>query len=624
MPVMRERALTRPTHFAPDSRGAHATQGAGFKRAADAALPGSASRAKARRQTGQDDIGQALAPPQTVSGLLTLPDDILLTHLPPWLSADSSLAAIRPLVRLRSTCKQLYRRIPEPVDDWTFAFRFHASWNELARILKKKGLKPAQAVDEVRQACDDYREVLIVLREVPEILQDSALAAIAASTGLRALKLDVSNCPGINAKTLCSALQHVPEVVVSLQAKDNHWDEHFLTSLLDTVAQSECIDFLDLSSNNHAPDSCWGKATFKALDRMLRTNSSLETLDLSINRLRDEDINYIAEALALNQGITQLYLGKNLFEREGMRVLGQVLQMHGKVALLDVTGNVSKLKAAGALLEALHENQALTDLKLNGITTVAVPALLELLQHNTTLRTLDVSDIPCRFMRATGTKHQLTGAGADRLLQALCKRPELTSLTMQSVRIRDAAIVARLLCEDARLTHLDLCGSSMNDSDADIIAPALARNTSLRHLGLGNNSFKTEGLAVLAGAVATHPAIESLDLHGVAMTADGVRAVADALLPNHAGLKRMDLSDCTIDNAGAAVLASRLAQNSTLSSLALDDNCIGTKGAGILANALRSRPEALALGIRGNIDINAKAMLALQEVCAQELVQFDA
>ncbi len=277
-----------------------------------------------------------------------------------------------------------------------------------------------------------------------------------------------------------------------------------------------------------------------------------------------------------------------------------------------------------SLLEALHENQALTDLKLNGITTVAVPALLELLQHNTTLRTLDVSDIPCRFMRANGTKHQLTGAGADSLLRALCNRPELTSLTMQSVRVRDAAIVARLMCEDARLTHLDVCGSDMRDSDADIIAPALARNTNLRHLGLGDNSFETEGLAVLAVAVAAHPAIESLDLHGVAMTADGVRAVADALLPNHAGLKQMDLSDCTIDNAGAAVLASRLAQNSTLSSLALDDNCIGTKGAGILASALKGRPEALVLGIQGNIHINAKAMLALHEVCARELQQFDA
>jgi hypothetical protein len=100
-----------------------------------------------------------------------------------------------------------------------------------------------------------------------------------------------------------------------------------------------------------------------------------------------------------------------------------------------------------------------------------------------------VSDIPCRFMRATGTKHQLTGAGADSLLRALCNRPELTSLTMQSVR--DAAIVARLLCEDARLTHLDVCGSDMKDSnsDSDIIAPALARNTNLRHLGLGDNSF---------------------------------------------------------------------------------------------------------------------------------------
>jgi Ran GTPase-activating protein (RanGAP) involved in mRNA processing and transport len=69
---------------------------------------------------------------------------------------------------------------------------------------------------------------------------------------------------------------------------------------------------------------------------------------------------------------------------------------------------------------------------------------------------------------------------------------------------------------------------------------------------------------VLAVPVAAHPAIESLDLHGVALTAEGVRAVTDALLANHASLKHMDLSMCTIDNAGAAVLASRLAQNTTL------------------------------------------------------------
>lgn len=100
------------------------------------------------------------------------------------------------------------------------------------------------------------------------------------------------------------------------------------------------------------------------LCEVLKANTTLTSLSLSLNAIDDSGAKKIAQALKNNQNITTLDLQANQIGDEGAQALAQLLKVNENLTSLNLSNN--EIHAAGtlALLKALKANQSLTNLTL--------------------------------------------------------------------------------------------------------------------------------------------------------------------------------------------------------------------------------------------------------------------
>ena len=211
------------------------------------------------------------------------------------------------------------------------------------------------------------------------------------------------------------------------------------------------------------------------LTATLRVNTSISSLYLRCNSIRDEGANSLAQTLGENASLTSLDLGHNLIGAEGVNSLAQALRVNTSLSSLAMSFNSIGDEGAHSLAQALRENISLSslDLRCNSISAGGANSLAQALRENTSLSSLDLS-------------FNLVGAeGADSLAQALRVNTSLSSL--------------------------DLSYNSIGDRGAKSFAAALRVNTSLSSLDLGGNSIGDEGGKSLAAALSVRTSLSSLD-----------------------------------------------------------------------------------------------------------------
>ncbi|XP_015756490.1 PREDICTED: uncharacterized protein LOC107335955 [Acropora digitifera] len=142
----------------------------------------------------------------------------------------------------------------------------------------------------------------------------------------------------------------------------------------------------------------------------LKVNTSLTSLHLSGNRIKDEGAKSLSEALRVNTSVTSLDLNWNsitdegansLFEAlrikdEGANSLSEALRVNTSLTSLRLSGNQIKDEGAHSLSEALRVNTSLTSLGLNwnSIADEGANSLSAALRVNTSLTCLDLSRNP--------------------------------------------------------------------------------------------------------------------------------------------------------------------------------------------------------------------------------------
>eukprot|EP00899_Mesostigma_viride_P009369 jgi/Mesvir1/18433/Mv14298-RA.4 len=126
-------------------------------------------------------------------------------------------------------------------------------------------------------------------------------------------------------------------------------------------------------------------------------------------------------------------------------------------------------------------------------------------------------------------------------------------------------------------------GSSLHPA----LASALQRRQ-IRRLDLGDNDLGDAGIEVLASAIGKDAPLISVHLNGNAISKHGVAALADAFSHN-ATLQKLDLrGNALLGDKGAQALASGLALNTTLEQLDLSNCSISNAGALHITCALQS------------------------------------
>ncbi|CAK9100088.1 LRR and CARD domains-containing protein 3) (Nucleotide-binding oligomerization domain protein 3) [Durusdinium trenchii] len=350
------------------------------------------------------------------------------------------------------------------------------------------------------------------------------------------------------------------------------------TALAEALRSNETLESLDMNSNEI------GERGAEELAEALRVNKTLDTLDLGNNqqlgekrimRLGPKGLVPLAELLRRNRNrsLRHLALGNNNIGPDAIVFLAGVLKKNH--TLVDLSLNVNDVgdKGAEALGEALSSNSCLQrlDLSNNGIKAAGPSGAAEL--NNSCGAVLVLFGLAQLIMEL----NPIGVAGATVLMEVLRVHPALQFLDMRLTDLGNEGCiqVAEGLKVSQALQHLDLSYNQIYDRGGVALADALRQNRSLQDLLLRTNQLGDAGVIALADAIHKHRTLQS-----------GVAALARSLQKSKA-LLQLSLDLNCIKNQGAADLAQALTVNRSLLILRICSNEIGEQGAVALADALR-------------------------------------
>lgn len=162
------------------------------------------------------------------------------------------------------------------------------------------------------------------------------------------------------------------------------------------------------------------------------------------------------------------------------------------------------------------------------------------------------------------------------------------NLDQKFVNDEAAERLAEMVTGETHITELSLHHNGLSHTGVARLMHGLEKNGSLRRLDLRNNHLGCDGAAHICEWLTSNTGLEELNLSQCRVSDDGAGLIAVSLLTNHT-LRVLDLSfgfPNSVSEAGAAVIADALANNSVLQSLALESNVIADAGCEAICRAL--------------------------------------
>ncbi|KAF9962085.1 hypothetical protein BGZ72_010691 [Mortierella alpina] len=328
-----------------------------------------------------------------------------------------------------------------------------------------------------------------------------------------------------------------------------------------------------------------------ALAEVLKTNTTLTTLDLQSNSVGDIGAQALSEALQTNSTLTTLALNNNNIGDNGAQALAYALKTNKTLTTLSLEGNFIRFNGGLALSKSLKINLTLTTLYLDweSITFIRVEELTVALKTKSTLTTLEMGD------------KSIGDDGAKALAEALKTNSNVATLNLEgnSIGHDGAKALAEALKTNSTLTTLDLTSNKIGKDGAKALAEALKTNSTLNTLDLMDNSIKDDGAKAVGEALKINKTLTTLSLIKNSIKNDGAKAVAEALKTNMT-LTTLSLSNNPVGPNGAQALAEALKTNKVLTTLHLNWNNIGPNEAQALAETLKTNKTLTTLILDGN------------------------
>lgn len=195
----------------------------------------------------------------------------------------------------------------------------------------------------------------------------------------------------------------------------------------------------------------------------LGSNHSLRTLSLRQCGLSDHFVCKLMDSLSKHTTLTSLSLSSNALRQDSAESIATFLAKNPPLKMIDISENDINDQGGAAITRALKENTHLTDLRVdkNDLGESTGEGMLRLLEHNPTLTSIHVegNKIPYRLFRSisdTSSKHaDHWSQGSFGRLQAEVARLRIGELKLRKIdrQVVDACLLADHLSSE--LTQLD-------------------------------------------------------------------------------------------------------------------------------------------------------------------------
>ena len=363
---------------------------------------------------------------------------------------------------------------------------------------------------------------------------------------------------------LCDAFQSQPIEEEDEQESDDDFDDY----VDDDYDFNICDDFLDV---------------FPRIGQLF---------DLPLTkdeRMRAETVESVLNLISESDG------GDNKLtdtQKKMVQTLAVSFPIHKLVTFIDGSGMPRNMPT---LFEYLKSNSTLTLFSWHHACTEALQEAIEhVLQSKCTLKILDLMSISSEGMFwDTRNKHaHLTAI----LARALCSNCTLTHINLRCRTIRSpgASEIAKALQSNLTLTHLNLHGNTIDNCGAEDLAQALQSSCALKYLDLSHNEIGDQGAVALAKALESNRTLTYLDLEH--WDVPGFNSIKELSF----SLRGLDRKRKRIGDTGAAAFAETLRSNSVLARLNLQNHRIGNAGAAAIGQSLKSNCTLTHLCLRGN------------------------
>ena len=325
--------------------------------------------------------------------------------------------------------------------------------------------------------------------------------------------------------------------------------------------------------------------------------TSLNTLDITVRKITDYGMEWLAGFIPKSLSIRSLFLRVNGVSRHGARHIGEALSLNKTLSefgmeciqcdLLDYTiGSEGATVIARSLAENNIEKLSLIQC---GIEDESFESILACLRksHNLSILNLSrnklkssaftligryLSQIPRLSTLILDSNVQTEHFGIEALFKNLSTNKTLTSLSLKSCQIQATAfsILGEVLVKNSTLRALNIAGNiGLSEEGARMLSRGLENNNSLKILNASYCNLPEDAVVRLMIALKSNSGLRELYLDYNQVRLGALYEITE-ILGHNTSLTLLSLLGCHIDENAMWLLLQALKTNTTLQVLKLE------------------------------------------------------
>ena len=338
--------------------------------------------------------------------------------------------------------------------------------------------------------------------------------------------------------------------LLHLNLSYNYLDGEAVDKLFATVANFDALEYLVLANCGLTPKQV------KHLTR-LNTLTKLIHLDLRCNMITDEEVRPVAELISSATQLQYINLSSCGLQFNGIYIITEVLKTNTSLEHLDLSlnGEVSYDGTRFSSVNELFEQIINVILRSSNLLYLKLPHILlsnEQLRYLLEIITYKKS-FKCLDLGPNGINDKVAGDLAEVLsnntmLWLVTNKVELEqtfsifkhhlmtvqgllelSINFCNLNDEDANIIISTVANNHSMQRLDLCNSKMSDKSKLKVFEMLARIGSLKYLSLNMFTCNATIATALANVIASNVQLKNIELLGCNLDKDGCNSVLSAI-----------------------------------------------------------------------------------------------
>ena len=352
-----------------------------------------------------------------------------------------------------------------------------------------------------------------------------------------------------NSKIFADPLRYKRKLL-HLNLSYNYLDGKAVDKLFATVANFDALEYLVLTDCGLTPKQV------KHLTK-LNTLTKLIHLDLRCNMITDEEVGPVAELISSATHLRYINLSNCGLQFNGIYIITEVLKTNTSLEHLDLSLN-GEVSYDGTSLSTMNDIfEQIIDVILRSASLLYLK-LPQILLSNDQLRYLFEiitckKSFKCLDLGPNGIKDKVAGD----LAEVLSSNTMLWLVTNKVELEQNFSIFKHHLTILRGLLELSINFCNLNDEDANIIISTIANNDSIQRLDLCDSKMSDKGKLKLFEMLAKIYSLKYLSLNKFTCTTAIATALAKAIASN-VHLKNIELLGCNLDKDGCSSVLSNI------------------------------------------------------------------